>query len=474
MRITSVCRFGSRNLQTVPDNRAGTCGVLVRRAIAKLATPKRASNKGGGRQHSSSSLEGKQFEKLVEELSTSFSRIPVAEIGNEIDRWIKKIVLTENLDRGALAQLDPTTATLVVRHSWSRRNVVRLPVGLELAKHAPFFDSSLMNGKALVFSKVGEIMPAFAEDRKTFKRYFPKSSVTIPLRIGGETVGALGFATVKKERSWSPRMVRRLRLVAEVFGGALERRRAVEENALLRHELAHVSRMAVMGELTASFAHQLSQPMAAILSNAEAIRGMVEAGPPDLDELLAAAADIVQDDLRATETIKGLRAFFRKEQVEKTLLEVNNLVGDVVRMVQSDALFRKVPLSLEVRDPLWVAGDRIQLQQALLNLVLNAFDAVSESDFREVSVGVRGDLEFATISIRDTGVGIESSLMSKIFEPFFTTKSGGMGMGLAIALSIVKTHGGEIGAVRNPDRGSTFRIRLPLAPRKTQPRMHAA
>jgi C4-dicarboxylate-specific signal transduction histidine kinase len=268
---------------------------------------------------------------------------------------------------------------------------------------------------------------------------------------------------MKQERTWSPRLIRRLELVGQVFGNALERRLAAEEIALLRDELSHVSRTAVMGELSASLTHQLNQPIGAILMNAEEIQRMLESPEPDLGNLRAAVGDIIQDDLRATETIKGLRSFFRKSEVEKAPLYIGEVVADVVRMVRSDAVLRNVSLAFEAPAArLRVAGDQIQLQQVILNLILNAFDAVSEKeDLREVSIGISVDREEVRVAVRDSGKGIDPVAIAQIFEPFFTTKPKGMGMGLAIARSIVKAHGGQISARRNPDRGSTFEIVLP-------------
>jgi signal transduction histidine kinase len=415
------------------------------------------------------SLEGKLFERFIEELSASFVRSTVGEIGGEIDRWIREIVLGLNLDRGALAQLDPKSGKLVVRHSWSRDRIFKLPIGLEFAEPAPWFNGVMMSGRTLAFSKVSELPPEFfRSDWKKYRRYVAKSNVTLPLRVGGEVVGAVGFATMRKERTWSPRLIRRMELVAEIFGNALERRLATEEIILLRDELNHMSRTTVMGELTASLTHQLNQPLAAILMNAEEIQRMLEAAEPDLENLRAAAGDIIQDDLRATETIKGLRSFFRKSEVEKNPLYLREVVSDVVRIVRSDSLLRNVSLIFEAPTTRTrVAGDRIQLQQVILNLVLNAFDAVSEKeDLREVFISMSVDKDEVRVAVRDSGNGIDPAAIAHIFEPFFTTKPQGMGMGLAIARSIIKAHGGEISARRNPDRGSTFEIVLPALQEK--------
>jgi signal transduction histidine kinase len=441
------------------DNRASAQKTISRKLQAERAN----------RQPVAASLEGMRFERFIEELSASFVLSSVDEIGGEIDRWIREIVLGLNLDRGALDQIDPKSGKLVVRHSWSRDQLFKLPIGMEFAQPAPWFNGVMMSGRTLAFSKVSELPPEFFDsDWKTFSRYVPKSNVTVPLRVGGEVVGAVGFATMRKERTWSPRLIHRLELVGQIFGNALERRRAAEEITLLRHELSHVSRSVVMGELTASLTHQLNQPIGAILMNAEEIQRMLESAEPDLENLRAAVADIIEDDLRATETIKGLRNFFRKSEVNKTPLDLRDVVAEVMRMVRSDALLRKVGLSFE--PPLArmrVAGDRVQLQQVILNLVLNAFDALSEKeDLREVSISMRVDKGEVRMAICDSGNGIDPIAIAQIFEPFFTTKPKGMGMGLAIARSIIKAHGGVISARRNQDRGSTFEIVLPALPEK--------
>ena len=437
---------------------------MQNRAPAQNRIAKKPSTAARDRRAVAVSFEGTRFEEFIEKLSASFVRSPVAEIGSEIDRWIREIVLGLNVDRGALAQIDAKSGKLTVRHSWGREHVVKLPIGLELARPAPWFDGMLMKGRTVAFSSVKELPPEFrANDWITFRRYVPKSNVSVPIRIGGEVVGSLGFASLKKERTWSPRLIRRLELVGEIFGHALERRLAAEQNTLLRDELSHMSRTAVMGELSASLTHQLNQPIGAILMNAEEIQRMLESAEPDLESLRAAVGDIIQDDLRATETIKGLRSFFRRSEVEKTLLSLGDTVADVMRMVRSDALFRNVSLSFEnPAERIRVAGDRIQLQQVILNLVLNAFDAVSEKeDLREVSISMSVNKDEVGVAVCDSGNGIDPIMISQIFEPFFTTKPMGMGMGLSIARAIVKAHGGQISARRNPDRGSTFEIVLP-------------
>lgn len=372
-------------------------------------------------------------------------------------------MLNHNLDRGAVAQIDSKTGKLTVRNSWSRGNLVKLPVGMQLVKRAPWFDHTLVTGRTLAFSSISELMPEYAGDYKTFRRYFPKSNVTVPMRVGDQTIGAVGFATVRRERSWAPRLVRRLQVVGEVFGNALERKRAVEENALLRNELTHVARAAAIGELTASITHQLYQPIGAILGNAEAIQNMLDSDQADLGEIREGVVDIVQDSLRVTEIFKGLRAFFRKDQMELVPLDLTSVVDEVVRLVRSDALFRNISFRFDGPTVLpRTMGDRIQLQQAILNLILNAFDAASQNhEVREVSVDLGREGNRLKITVSDSGNGIEPNLLPRIFEPFFTTKPGGLGVGLSISSSILKAHRGELKVRSTAGQGATFEVLLP-------------
>ncbi len=220
-----------------------------------------------------------------------------------------------------------------------------------------------------------------------------------------------------------------------------------------------------MGELAASLAHEINQPLAAIRSNAEAIQNMLEAEVPDLDEVKAAVADIVSDDARAGDTIQRLRALFRREELAHSEIDVAQLLTEVRRIIRSDAIIRKVSLNLDLREPLRaVLADRVQIQQAIINLLLNAFDAVAEEDDNSRQVTLCALAEGSAcvrVLVRDSGRGIAPEALPRIFDPFFTTKPGGLGMGLAISRSIVEAHRGRLSVSSNPGRGTTFEISLP-------------
>jgi PAS domain S-box-containing protein len=244
-----------------------------------------------------------------------------------------------------------------------------------------------------------------------------------------------------------------------------ERRRAEAETQSLRTELAHMSRVATMGELTAAIVHELSQPLTAILSNAQAGLRFTGAGDEGQAHVREILADIVADDLRARQVIQNMRALFQKHTEERRPQALNALINDVASMVVTDALLRHVSLALQLADELpAVSGDRVQLQQVVLNLVMNAFDAVSETPGRPRSVRVRTrslDGRAVQVDVIDTGPGIAPDTLLTIFEPFVTTKRTGMGMGLSVSRSIVVAHDGKIWAENNAEGGATVSLVLP-------------
>ena len=245
---------------------------------------------------------------------------------------------------------------------------------------------------------------------------------------------------------------------------ALQRQQ--EENRLLREELAHVLRIATMGELTAALAHEINQPLTAIRSNAQAAKRFMNTDAPDLDELREILDDIIADDRRAAEVIIRLRTLLRKHEVDTQPLDINEVVGEVAGLLHSDAVIKNVSMELDLAEDLpTVRGDRIQLQQVLLNLIINGFDAMEGMpvDQRRLVLRTAWQGEKAVcMSIQDTGVGFKGQDADRLFEPFHTTKAEGMGMGLAINRSIVEAHGGKIWAHENPDRGVTFQFTLPV------------
>jgi two-component system sensor kinase FixL len=246
-----------------------------------------------------------------------------------------------------------------------------------------------------------------------------------------------------------------------------ERKRAELDAARQRNELAHLSRVAMLGELSGSLAHELNQPLAAILSNAQAAQRFLAREVVDLDEVRDILKDIVDQDKRAGEVIHRLRLLLKKGEVQRQPLAVNELVYEVLTLIRSDLVNYGVTLTTEFASELpLVQGDRVQLQQVLLNLIMNACSAMSDSPQSNRRLALRTEVVEGgvRVSVTDSGRGIPPRDLEHIFEPFFTTRAEGMGLGLTVCRTIINAHGGTLLAENNRDRGASLRVILPAGP----------
>jgi C4-dicarboxylate-specific signal transduction histidine kinase len=248
---------------------------------------------------------------------------------------------------------------------------------------------------------------------------------------------------------------------------AFEHRRRCEAEAAVRHHLAtitHIDRLAVMGQLTASLTHELHQPLGAILRNSEAAKMLLASGRSSRAELEEIVEDIRKDDKRAAEIIRRMKVLLRKHEFSRESVDLNALVTETVTLVTPTAKAQHVQLDtqLEATPPL-VEGDRVHLQQVLLNLILNGFDAMSRtvSGSRTIVVATNATHNHVEVSVSDHGIGLPTDASEDIFEPFVTTKREGMGIGLSIARSIVEAHHGHIAAENNVTGGATVRFSIP-------------
>jgi signal transduction histidine kinase/ABC-type uncharacterized transport system substrate-binding protein len=407
-----------------------------------------------------------RFEALLAEQSLAFSSLSAADVDREIERGLRQIVDFLKVDRGSLAEFSADSRTAHITHSWAAEGVEPLPSAIRLGQF-PWVTARVQCGEVVRFSQAEQLPEEAAVDRRTYLSLGITSHVEVPLMVEGTVVGALAFSTLGAQRPWRDELVQRLRLLGEVFANILSRRRSELEAQRLRRDLAHVGRVSTLGELTASLAHELNQPLTAILSNAQAAQRMLEAHAGNLEEVSAILKDIVEDDKRAAAVIHRLRGLLKKGDLELSSLDLNELVGEVARLVSSRVLVRDVLLRLELTPglpPVW--GDRVQLQQVVLNLILNGLDALQESRTGDRALVLRTGRDgpaAVRVAVRDSGVGIDEAGLDHIFHPFYTTKTGGLGMGLAIARSIVQAHGGRLDAQNNADGGATFSFTLPLS-----------
>ena len=279
------------------------------------------------------------------------------------------------------------------------------------------------------------------------KEYTRKDGSRVPILIGGATFeegGNQGVAFVLD-------LTERKRVE-----GALRDAQA---------NLAHVVRRTTLGELTASIAHEVNQPLTAVVSNAEACLRWLDRRPPDLDAVRRSVNWVIDDGNRASEVIRRVRALANKTEIEKVPLDVNDVVREVIVLVQRELTSHQVLLRMELAPTLpTILGDRVQLQQVMINLVMNGVEAMQPVTDRPRELAIRSrqdETQQVLVSVTDCGVGISVEDANQLFTPFFTTKSSGMGMGLPICRSIVEAHGGRLWAARCEPRGALFQFTIP-------------
>ena len=402
--------------------------------------------------------ESVRFEKLLSSLSTVLSQLSAGDFNREVQRALHRVVDFLGVARGSLIEFSRDGNTT---HSWTIEEWMDVD-------EFPWMTACLQRGDVVRFSELEKLPDEAAVDRRSYLDHRVKPQVAVPLLAGGIVVGGLVFGTGDAERSRSDEvlLMRQLHLLGEVFANALSRKQGELETQRLRQELTHIGRVSAMGELSASLAHELNQPLTAILSNAQAAQTLLACDVVDLEAMREILTDIVADDKRAAAVIRRLRSLLRKGDLEFVPLDVNEIVSEVGWLVRNDALTRNVSLRLDLAADLpSVLGDRVQLQQVVLNLVLNGLEALRPPWAGARTLVIRTSMDGAatvTVAVQDSGTGIDEKDTDRIFQPFYTTKAEGLGMGLAIARTIVDAHGGRLVAANNEHGGATVHFTLPM------------
>lgn len=444
---------------------------MQRRSTRATIQPKQNRAAGVARER----REVERFESLVEELSEAMARASADAVDREIESWLSKICRALDLDRSAIYERDAADAPLRVTHTWRRAESPQFPRNYDPEK---FFNATMdwvMGGKPITFSRPAEIPPELPDARRFVERWGPKASAVIPMWAGGRVIGAASFGKFRSARQWPPELMSHLTLAVRLFGGAIERKQSEIAIRAVRSELRVAARRNSMSELVASLSHEINQPLGAILSNLGGLSRLLNQGNPDPALALEAVNSAIQDTKRTAEIVRRIRFMFKQHDEHKTAVGILNLAEDVVKLISSEAAVRRISLGVEGSPSVQqVIGDPIQLQQCILNLAMNAFDAISEassSDRREVTIKVAPEKAgWVSVGVCDSGAGIAPLVADRLFEPFVTTKSDGMGLGLLITKSIVEGHGGRIWVTPNPDCGTTFTFTLPVAERKLSAR----
>jgi PAS domain S-box-containing protein len=309
--------------------------------------------------------------------------------------------------------------------------------------------------------------PLWEPYRALAERYGLRACWSTPiLTHSGKALGS--FAMYYREpRSPNQSETRALELATHLAGIAIERKLAREERERLREaqaDLAHINRVTTMGELTASLAHEVNQPIAAAATDANTCLRWLARDQPDLEEARAAASRVVKDAARAAEIMSRIRSLFKKEVSQRELVDVNEIIRGMIGLLRSEAARYSISMRTELSEDLpQIMGDRVQLQQVTMNLIINSIDAMKDVDgTREIAItSQRAENEQLQVSVSDTGIGLPSQRADQIFNAFFTTKPHGTGMGLRISRSIVESHGGRLWAADNSPRGARFAFTLP-------------
>lgn len=402
-----------------------------------------------------------QFERLLSHLSAEFADLPAGKVDTIVKKWLER--LKEFLGDVTISFFEiPRSETATI--AAPPENMSPLPRARTVydVKEDEWCLVQLRKGRTINLADV----PATVSDKKTSEEPAVglKSLLAIPVAVNGATF-ALALGTDRVHAAWSRDEVSQLRLVGEIFAGAFERKRAGEELRQTRDDLNHVARLTAMGEMAASIAHEVNQPLAAIATYGEACVRLLSGDSPNVKKSLEAIGHIISDSMRASEVIKRIRALVKKTAHENAPQDLNHIILDIVALTDGDVMRRSVQPKLRLAADLpLVLGDRVELQQVMLNLVLNSIEAMGTitDRARELTItsSSNGDRQ-VVVTVQDSGVGLNPEQTRRMFDPFVTTKPNGLGMGLSISRTILEAHGGTLTAEPNKGPGATFRFTLP-------------
>jgi signal transduction histidine kinase len=409
--------------------------------------------------HGSSQEPKPRLQDLLDELSGRFRDPDFDRIDHVIVEAQEAMVLKFGLDRSSLWQKKGEHGEMVLTHVWQKPGWPRIPLGIAARVNVPWARKQVENGRGFHFSRVSDLPPEAEQDRQSFAQYGPRSNVTVPLFAKGKVFGALAFASLAEEHPWTEAELAEIRLVGGIFAHILGQVRAEEHLAELREEMARSSRLALLGELTATMVHEISQPLSAMRSEVGALR--LHADPVAPDVLLA----LEENASRAGQILANLRGWIRND----TRLRGKHAPGLLVQEVA--ALFAPRMHSLGIQfvhglpdDLPMVKVVALEIRQVLANLLRNAADALAgQSGNLRVDISARRKGAWVWIKVEDTGPGIPAGLEEKVFNPLFTTRPDGTGMGLAICRRVITAHGGKIKAGRRRGGGARFEFSLPVA-----------
>jgi C4-dicarboxylate-specific signal transduction histidine kinase len=403
------------------------------------------------------------FERLLAELSSRFANVSGDRLETEIESALRQLLQFLDFDRSNFGEFT-ADGWVTVLCSVAIDRVERYPPG-----PAPAFLSwylgQLRAGKILRIRSLDALPPEAIGEIEYYRRSDIHSSLGIPLRVSGRIVGLINFSAFRFTRDWPDDLIARLKIIGEVMAQALVRKRSEAALQAAQSTLARITRLTTINEVAASIAHEVNQPLAAIVANGKAALRWLRKTPPEAAEAAENVNQIIGDAHRASRVVATIRGMFNKEEHAKGFLDVKEVIEEVVELLRGELNSRRVSVRTDLSQDLpQISANRVQLQQVVLNLVMNAAEAMSTLSDGSRVLSISSKLrqsEEVIIAFEDCGPGIDPKNMDRIFEPFFTTKSQGMGMGLAICRSIVDAHGGQLSASPGIAQGAVFQIALP-------------
>ena len=402
-----------------------------------------------------------RFETLLSKLSAEFADLPTSKVDTVVKQWLDR--LKDFLGEVTISffEVPGSDGAIITMPPEDRSSPLRRALAVNNVKDDEWCLDQLRKGNTIKLANV----PAASSSEKTreIRSADLKYLLAIPFAVNGNTFGlALGTS-----RPWPEDQVSQLTSVGEIFAGAFERKRSGEELQKTRNELAHVARLTAMGEMAASIAHEVNQPLAAIATYGDACLLLLNGESPNVKKSLEAINHIISDSMRASEVIKRIRGLVKKTAHENTPQDLNHIILEMVALTDADMQARSVQLKLHlVPDLPLVLGDRVELQQVMLNLILNSIEAMSAIIDRARELTISSSLKGGgqvVVTVQDSGVGLNSEQARRIFDPFVTTKTQGLGLGLSISRTILQAHGGRLWAEPSEGPGATLQFTLPTA-----------
>lgn len=404
------------------------------------------------------------FERLLSDLSARFANVAADRVVAEIETAVEQLFKFLGFARGTFGEFSDG-GDLSILCSAAAEGIETVPLG-RVTGFRKWFEKELFSGRTIAFRSWDDypapLSPALEEH---YRQRDIVPQLLIPLTVGGNVVAMIALVAFRSGREWPDEFIARIKVIGEVMAQALIRKRSEDALRATQSELVRVSSLTAAGQMAASIAHEINQPLNAIVTNGSAGLRWLSNPEPDLQEVRAAFERIVREGNRASQIIVGIRAMFKNDGREASL-DLNRLVLEILTLLDLELRRNKILVRIElIPEPLRVLADRAQLQQVIANLITNAMEAMNTVSDRARTLRVTSatsKTDGVLISVEDSGPGIDRENLRRIFNPFFTTKPQGMGMGLAICRSIIESHGGSLSASAAHPHGTVFRVVLPI------------